>query len=452
MRPLILGTLLPLLTGAAVAQEVAPVTATPVSTSTIGVARANAARVDLAQRAQQQLDALPDDVKQDLIKRFDAEKTALDAKRQQATAAQRKSHSADSQNTLKSIANRFTAIEESRLYVTDSIATAPEATPPVTAPAAASPAPLPVITYKPEILLPTLNPSFAICGDGVWNKPSFPYQSQLDRNAAALKQLSLSVGLFKSYVQRNKPGLPGVKDVILPVAGTGVAIGSDIVLTNQHVAANMVVDPAETPSTWQLNSTKQRFIIWFPVETSACAAVAKTAAFEVVQLIYAGLGPDQDDDIAVLKVQPLDGGTLQPISFAENSSYAGAQYLGVIGYPDQPSPSDYVPPNGNGLFKTDDALDAYFDLPDNMLPKYQIERFGFGRLVDLNDPELRVIGHDAPTDNSSSGSLVVALASGKPIALHAGGNLGAGVKSGVNIAFRGDYIVAQLRSHGVLTN
>ncbi len=138
------------------------------------------------------------------------------------------------------------------------------------------------------------------------------------------------------------------------------------------------------------------------------------------------------------------------MTFADSASYSADQYLGVIGYPDKPDPADYVPPTGNGLFPNNVQLEAYFDLPNNRLPKYRIERLGFGTLVDLNDPEERLIGHDAPTDNSSSGSLVVALDTGKPIALHAGGNLGARGVSGGNIAYRSDYIVAQLRKAGVL--
>jgi hypothetical protein len=428
-------------TGVSDAQATTLGGATP--TTNTGVARANAEKIDMGVRTEQRLDALPIDVKRDLVRAFESEKTNLAATRQRAANALKAKPSEAARVHLDSVTSRFAAVSDDSLFVTNSIVEPAVSTPGATA----TPNKW---TYRPEYLLPSLNPTFAMCGDGVWNRPGFVYQAQVDKNATALKQIALAVGLFKTYTQRSQPGLPAPTDLILAAAGTGIAIGPDLVLTNQHVAANMVLDPTLAPSNWQLNSAKQRFIIWFPVETSACVATAKSAAFEVVQLAYAGLGPTYNDDIAVLKVRPLSGAALQPVAFAETASYSGDQYLGVIGYPDRPDPADYVPPTGNGLFPNNAQLEAYFDLPNSQLPKYQIERFGFGTLVDLNDPDKRIIGHDAPTDNSSSGSLVVALDTGKPIALHAGGNLGAGRNSGVNIAYRSDYVLTQLRAHGLL--
>jgi hypothetical protein len=412
----------------------------------LGIAKGNALGINLAQRSQQRLDALPVELKQDLLKGFEAERSHLNAVRQQTENSLKSHSSTKAQTTLESLNDRFLALAHNTQYVTSSILEADPSKAPIPGGPIAQ-----LETYKPEYLLPTLNPTFVICKEGIWNKSGFPYQSQLDKNSDSLRKISLAVGLFKSYSQKNKPGLPGITDLVLSAAGTGIAIGTDLVLTNQHVVANMVVDPAAAPSSWQLDTAKQRFIIWFPIETSACASMANSMAFEVVQIAYAGLGPTYDDDIAVLRVQPLNGGSLQPIAFAEATSYPGNLYLGVVGYPDRPDAADYVPPSGNGLFPSDVELEAYFDLPNGQLPKYQVERLGFGTLVDLNDPENRIIGHDAPTDNSSSGSLVVSLDTGEPIALHAGGNLGAGIRSGVNIAYRGDYIVAQLRGHGLLT-
>jgi Trypsin-like peptidase domain len=433
----------------AVAQNATPEAAPAAPpAATLGVARSRAASIDLAARVQKRLDALPADVKQDLVSAFASQKATVTAERKKASDVFKARPSTAARAKLDSITSRFAAINEDSLFVNSIVENGNTAATPAAAPAV--PPSAPPLTYNPEYILPTLNPTFAVCGDGVWSRPGFVYQSHVDKNAASLKQMSLSVGLFKSYTQKHVSGLPGLTDLILPAAGTGIAIGPSLVLTNQHVVANMVVDTSAPPASWQLNSAHQRFIIWFPVVTSACTAATQSAPFEVVQIAYVGQGPDHDDDIAVLKVQPLGAGTLQPLTFPDSASYSGEQYLGVIGYPDRPDPTDYVPPTGNGLFPNDAQLEAYFDLPNSQLPKYQIERFGFGTLVDLGDPDKRIIGHDAPTDNSSSGSLVVALDTGRPIGLHAGGRLGAGRNAGVNIAYRGDYIMAQLRAHGVL--
>ena len=64
------------------------------------------------------------------------------------------------------------------------------------------------------------------------------------------------------------------------------------------------------------------------------------------------------------------------------------------------------------------------------------------------------VGSDQPCANRiwyrRSSRRRISQRHGRPIGLPAGGRLGAGRNAGVNIAYRGDYIMAQLRQHGVL--
>jgi hypothetical protein len=214
--------------------------------------------------------------------------------------------------------------------------------------------------------------------------------------------------------------------------------------------SNMVVDASVDPSQWKLKLGETRYIIGFPVQTTACTQATATAYFEVIAIKYAGRGMNWDDDIGVVQVRALSGTPLRPVTLDPKESFSADEYLGVIGYPERPDPNYYVSQDGHGLFPDVPSLETYFDLPNHSSPKYRVIRFGFGTLVDLKDPLKRLIGHDAPTDNSSSGSLVISLATGNPIGLHAGGIPGMGNSGGVNLAYRSDYILQQLKLHRVL--
>ena len=46
----------------------------------------------------------------------------------------------------------------------------------------------------------------------------------------------------------------------VPVLGTGWRIGPDLIVTNRHVAASLMLDRHATPETWKLDPNKQAFI------------------------------------------------------------------------------------------------------------------------------------------------------------------------------------------------
>lgn len=293
-----------------------------------------------------------------------------------------------------------------------------------------------------------LNPSVAICAGGAWTSPDQFRKIDFDSAKATILKLAPSVGRFSSYERAPGGGPPNPLKIIRETSGTGVAIGPDVVLTAQHVVALMVEDSSLPPNSWTLSPTIQ-FVINFPVQTSSCDSVTPSVAYEVVGLVHVGggvrvvSGRVDYDDLATIRVRPLDNATpLIPVTFDQSVTLSSERDMGVLGYPDITSAGadQYIGPGQSRLFKTRADFDKFFALPKPGGAPFGIQRFGLGRFMAVADPNKRIIGHDAPTENSSSGSLVIDLASGHAVGLHTGGNLGAGVNAGVNFAYRANYM------------
>lgn len=287
-----------------------------------------------------------------------------------------------------------------------------------------------------------LNPSVAICSEGPWTSADQLRKADFDAAKAKLLKLAPSVGRFSSYERTPGSGHPNPLKIIRETSGTGVAVGPDIVLTAQHVVALMVEDSSLPPDSWNL-STKTQFVINFPVQTSSCNSIMPSVAYEVVGLVRIGKGKENYDDLATIRVRPFDGASqLIPVVFDRSITLSSERDMGVLGYPDITSAEAelYIGSGQSRLFKTRADFDKFFALPKPGGTLFGIQRFGLGRFMAVADPNKRIIGHDAPTENSSSGSLVVDLVSGHAVGLHTGGNLGAGVNAGVNFAYRADYL------------
>jgi hypothetical protein len=81
------------------------------------------------------------------------------------------------------------------------------------------------------------------------------------------------------------------------IQGTGWRIGADLAVTNRHVACTLVENPADAPSSWRIDRTKQPAIDFeransrFAIVACAYAAPADGPDFAVVRLATEGAAP-----------------------------------------------------------------------------------------------------------------------------------------------------------------
>lgn len=184
----------------------------------------------------------------------------------------------------------------------------------------------------------------------------------------------------------------------MPWGGTGWIVEKNVVITNRHVAEIIAesngrggfrfrVSPAGVPFGAKLD---------FLEEFQPGAAAPREFALKKVKF----LARSDQPDIALLEIQ-ADGSLPDPIELLDPAG-AQDQAVGIIGYPAYDSRND------------PQDIARYFG---NI---FDVKRFAPGLITQVAGTQ-HFFMHDATTLGGNSGSVVLDLASGKPIGLHFAG-------------------------------
>jgi hypothetical protein len=195
----------------------------------------------------------------------------------------------------------------------------------------------------------------------------------------------------------------------VPVLGTGWRIGPDLIVTNRHVAASLVLDRHAPPETWKVDPNKQSY-----VDFAYTDETAGSQSFKLGELLFCAKGDDLD--IAILKVIP--GNTALPsaipidwspsalgqqLAATENSpaKFQGEEIY-AVGHPYRPSANDQI----REVFGSADGRKRWSP--------------GLVTGVDSNRP---ILLHDCSTLGGNSGSCVIVVGptGHTAVGLHFGG-------------------------------
>lgn len=183
--------------------------------------------------------------------------------------------------------------------------------------------------------------------------------------------------------------------------GTAWRLGTDLVVTNRHVARRLVADPAIDPGQWNLDPAKPS-VVDFNVTDRA----TKVRRFQVAELVYCA--PEADVDLAILRLDPSGGTLPDPLDLDWNAETIGTEGGGtftgreiyVVGHPYRLSGST--------------AVSTVFGRADGF------KRWSPGRVTALSAPR-PVFEHDCSTLGGNSGSCVLSAFEHQVVGLHYAG-------------------------------
>jgi hypothetical protein len=188
--------------------------------------------------------------------------------------------------------------------------------------------------------------------------------------------------------------------------GTAWRIGADLVVTNRHVARDIVSNPTDAPSAWTLENGASCF-----VDFAATHAGGNPQAFAIGELAFCA--DDEELDAAVFRLVAQPGPPPPPLSLSfdralvmetvqrsDGTSLDRGKDVYVIGHPYRETASE--------------ASWLVFGDADGK------KRWSPGMITVL-DPARAACQHDCSTLGGSSGSCIVALASHRVVGMHFGG-------------------------------
>jgi len=221
------------------------------------------------------------------------------------------------------------------------------------------------------------------------NEPSMWWQGRLDDARHRIVKNIPAVGRINL---RNDPTYTWV--------GTGWLVGSDVVVTNRHVADKFATRNADGTYSMRRNFSKQRILpsIDFRMESESDAI--NEFPIEMVLHIEEPDGPD----IALLRLTTAGasaGAQLTDPVLLSDLAPTPQTLVGVIGYPGRNS---QIP-------DLDLVRNIFGDI-------YDVKRLAPGAIMSAGEI---VVEHDASTLGGNSGSLVFELATGKAVGLHFAG-------------------------------
>lgn len=216
---------------------------------------------------------------------------------------------------------------------------------------------------------------------------------------------------WKTYLEENREainsairGVGRIEDGFDRGYGSAVLIGDDIILTNEHVARDLVrrvVDSAGLASwEWRVhpkNQKSMKFRVDFRQEYNRSDEID----FKLTEIIFVS---ETDVDIALFRCESTaDDNGVKPISFAPNVSKDTK--IGVIGYPSEDEA--YI---DNIELDADRIFEDIYDV--KRLAPGEISRFNQGKIF-----------HDCSTLPGNSGSAVINLETGALVGLHYYGDI-----------------------------
>ncbi|MFK3775714.1 trypsin-like serine peptidase [Pseudomonas sp. NPDC089406] len=244
-----------------------------------------------------------------------------------------------------------------------------------------------------------IRPVMTLCEGLPWVKnKSTEFGYLVDKQKQKIKELSASVGLLTTYDLDDRSNLTRRAE-----AGTAIAIGPRLVITNKHVVKNGRLGYQQVSTgTWKLFSQVVAQIE-FPKEYARCPDKLVSTTVRVTGIAYAD--PDPDADFIILTT---DKDVPPAVVFAAKPDVVDAEEVGVIGYPGRPA-VDFLLPQ---------QIDEIFETPDNKV-SFPNVRLSVGRTLPSQNTLLW--NYDATTWGGSSGSLLISLRSGQVIGLHTDG-------------------------------
>lgn len=179
--------------------------------------------------------------------------------------------------------------------------------------------------------------------------------------------------------------------------GTGFLACENVVVTNQHVAHKFA--ERKGPSKFDFRRNVGGRKVGAAIDFLEEHGRSEDLTFRIRDILY--LETDQEPDLALLHVEPVDGKELPSPVPLFSGELVENQMVAAIGYP---------------------ALDGH--VPDQRLvfgifgDVFDKKRLAPGRITGVADDLLR---HDCSTLGKSSGSALVDLASGELVGVHFGG-------------------------------
>jgi hypothetical protein len=224
-----------------------------------------------------------------------------------------------------------------------------------------------------------------------------------ERWALIAGQMYEDIETVAGSVGRMSIGTPGAAATQL---GTAWRLGTDLVVTNRHVAKEVAADPVANASTWKLPDGVSCF-----VDFAATHAGGPPKAFVVQELVFCSDVEDLDAAIFRLASQPKAPPAALPIDFertavmetvprANGTSFDRGKEVYVIGHPYRETASD--------------ASWMVFGDADGK------KRWSPGEVTAIDTTRGSCL-HDCSTLGGSSGSCIVALSSHKVVGMHFGG-------------------------------
>ena len=224
-----------------------------------------------------------------------------------------------------------------------------------------------------------------------------------ERWALIAGQMYDEIETVASSVGRVSIGTPGGVTTQL---GTAWRLGSDLVVTNRHVAKEIAADPSANASTWTMRDGVSCF-----VDFAATHAGGPPKAFAVQELTFCSDVEDLDAAVFRLATQPKAPPAALPIDFerkavmetvtgANGATFDRGREVYVIGHPYRQAASD--------------ASWMVFGDADGK------KRWSPGEVTAVDTIRGSCL-HDCSTLGGSSGSCIVALSSHKVVGMHFGG-------------------------------
>ena len=174
-----------------------------------------------------------------------------------------------------------------------------------------------------------------------------------------------------------------------PVA-TAWRLGDDLVVTNRHVARDIVSDATIAPADWKLDSNKHSVVDFTVTDNSA-----KSVRFPIKELVYCA----SDIDLAIFRLDPKGEKLPDPLELDWEEVFKDEEIY-IVGHPYRLSASN--------------AVSTVFVKADGY------KRCSPG-LVTAIDAEPRVFEHDCSTLGGNSGSCVLSVSGHAVVGLHYGG-------------------------------